>query len=236
MVNNSVGQGNGGGIFLHWVELTLQREGTLELMQNNAAENGGGIYAEVSTINANFSLVSHGIKWTSIHFFENHAMNGGGLYLCNSQVYSFASSYHKSNFQSTIQFKDNTASFGGAIFLDENCDALASKIGQCFIQVNTISEHKHLLHYNANNSSDTQNKYTFNFSRNYAMVSGSSVFKEEFDYCMLGHQDILELTSLTEVSNIKISDIGSHSIQVCLCYRGQPNCNYNIGSIQVIGG
>ena len=89
VANNSVGQGNGGGIFLHWVELTLQKDSTLELMHNNAAENGGGIYAEISTINANFSLAGHGVKWTSIHFFQNHATNGGGLYLCNSQVYSF---------------------------------------------------------------------------------------------------------------------------------------------------
>ena len=146
VANNTIGHGNGGGIYLDRIMLTLQENGTLELLHNNASENGGGMYAKHSTINTNFSF---GGRSSSVYFLGNHAVNGGGLYLCNSQVYIHTLTYDSTLQSSAVQFTKNSASLGGALYLEENCNLIhlvpanKKKIALCkFVQCLHIHKNK----------------------------------------------------------------------------------------------
>ena len=233
VANNTVSQESGGGIYLYRIVLTLQGNGTLELLHNNAGENGGGMLAELSTINTN---LNYKINTSSVYFLGNHAVNGGGLYLCDSQVYVYTSTYNSTFHSSAVQFIRNSASHGGALYLGEEQNwytiVLADQRGHCFLQIHPVSTHTEKLWTNFNRH------YTniFHFSQNHAKTSGSSVYKQIFGYCTMGHNRLLELTSLTRASDLKISDVGSLSIQVCFCDHGQLDCFYQKHFVKVIYG
>ena len=223
IVNNTVNQGSGGGIFLFWIELILQGNGSLVLMHNSATKEGGGISAHISLIRLDGKHPN-----ASIQFFKNHAKNGGALYICSTVVYIFTSN---STIQDTVKFTANSANNGGAIYVDENClYSSEDTIGQCFIQIHPT------IIGTQTQFSDLNGHKMVQFYKNYADNSGSAIYKQTFNYCSVGHHRILELFSLVYVSNIEISDIGSLSIQVCLCLDGQPNCMYLTDYITVMNG
>lgn len=227
IANNTVYQGNGGGVFLYLVKLTIQGNGSLELIHNYADISGGGIYAEGSVINVNPHLDP---KREFISFLRNHAMYGGGLYMCKGVLYVSMSTCD-STFHHSIKFISNSANIGGAIYLYEICDLFEDMIDHCFFHILPI----------ISNCTQAQfkdfSKHSIHFSQNYAEISGSSVYKESFGYCTMDHLRVQEFTNLLEVSDISVSDIGSLAVQACLCQNGQPDCNYQIHSVvKVING
>lgn len=233
--NNTAERGRGGGIYLSWIKLSLIDNSSVELIDNYAGTNGGGMYALSSTIMVGSSnLDDHYGELASIHFLRNRATNGGGLHLCDSVVYGYTSEY-SSPFQDTVKFTANSAILGGALFLEESCPTLEIMTGNCFLQTRPTFKRR-TSHFNITDRVERQNRHEFKFSENVAKVSGSAVYKETFQDCMLDSRRILDFESLIKVSDIKISDIGSHSIQVCLCKKGHPDCTYQIDYIKAING
>ena len=243
VANNTVGEGSGGGLYLYRITLTLQQNGSLELLYNNAGVDGGGMYAELSIIGTNFRSDGDNSIQTSIHFLRNHAiMKGGGLYLCKSQVYVYTSMNDSTfrTFIATVKFTANSASLGGALYLGDICNRyrIAVQIGYCFLQIHPMSAYTQAQRINFSSYYNIHNNIILQFSQNHAEISGSSVFKEVFGYCIVRqtNQRLLEFTTLTRVSDVKIPNVGSHSIQVCFCDHGQPDCFYQIEYIEVING
>ena len=84
IIANNTASGEGDGIYLYHSNLTLHSQSILQILENMATENGGGIYASWrSSINLSMKSLNY-INQTSnssIPFYGNWARQGGGLYL-----------------------------------------------------------------------------------------------------------------------------------------------------------
>ena len=235
IVNNTVDNGNGGGIYLENCELICQYNGSIELIENHATMDGGGIYAKASVIKAYISMLTNSHS-AQIYFIRNRAMNGGALYLYDSTVHILTPDSTDKNVSNslTIKFIANSAITGGAVYVDGNYKTVSRRPKQCFFQVlasvnDTQSAHSLLSHLR---------RRKIKFSQNLAMNSGSGVYKEVFGRCTYGRQTniIDEFERILEICDIQIRDIGSHSVQVCFCVSGWPDCTYQRDYIDVISG
>ena len=109
--------GYGGGVYFDRSNLTLYFQSMLQILENGAAENGGGIYLND---HSNIILHSHSI----LKLLENKATkHGGGIsaHWLSAVILGFKSLTnvnHTSN--STIYFYGNRAREGGGLYLRSN--------------------------------------------------------------------------------------------------------------------
>ena len=211
-MNSNVALHNGGALFLVMSNLQVGGD-TTYITGNRAYETGGGLHATNSTIVIDGKL----------EFIKNEAMNGGGFGLeKSSKIYggSFKSS--------SINFMSNIAShYGGALYVHDetNPDMCAADTTwnstwstECFVDFLYISA-----------------------LDNSAGISGSNLFGGLLDRCTVHSESREEskritpagLVNFQTLSNISLDTISSHPVRMCFCQNGQPNCNYQLESIQV---
>ena len=86
-VDNNTALDNGGGIYLYRSDFNCRVGSTINITSNWAKNNGGGIHAISSTIQVTY-IRDHPSRRSSLHFGRNIAtVNGGGVYLeANSKL------------------------------------------------------------------------------------------------------------------------------------------------------
>jgi predicted outer membrane repeat protein len=221
----------GGGIYLHYdTNLTLYSQGTLQILNNRAIKDGGGIYvSEYSSINLCFkslNYISQISNSTNIHFYRNQATNGGGLHLGLSSVI-----YVLPCLNNIINFEENSADYGGAVFISTDTKFSGQYYYfdlECFFQSETLR----------NPAVMKCNKHIkpFHFLLNRANYSGSSLYKKIFNNCSMGGRSFEEFKFLSILSNIQNSDIGSSQVLVCFCEDENPDCTKGIAFIDIKTG
>ena len=234
IANNTASEG--GGIYLdQHANLTLHNHSILQIHENRATGNGGGIYASKSS-SINFALKSlkgAGDQTSNsiISFNKNQASKGGGLYLgFNSTVCTLKC------LSNVINFDENSAEYGGAVYVVGKLDTSAN-YPECFFQPLRIPHP--VSTYNISNDikrCSKQDEFPFQFSLNNANYSGISLFKNVFDNCTMHGREFEEFVILKSISNVQTLDIGSSLVQVCHCENGSPNCIKEIPSIVVDSG
>lgn len=259
---NSKASIHGGAVYLFQSEINCQKNCQFQLMENSAIEKGGGIHAVSSLIKVTCSMIGTYYFDKSITQFEeysgeylmfmnNSASRGGGLSLeSNSKLYVLKTIELKFNNNTrnitfpenitadTIQFTLNSAIYGGAIFVDDNTDSgtcastsseVTSHRTECFFQVLALHTLRvpniHLVHYQ--------------FSQNYAKISGSTLYGGLLDRCTLSpfsevHNKYDDLTVFdglayfdlvtTNTSEISLS---SQPVQLCICTEHSLSCSYH---------
>ena len=248
--------GNGGGVYLSGSELNCQRKSTFVLFNNTAVHKGGGLHAVRSSIKAT-SDIEYTIDgvWqysgTRINFTNNVAMFGGGLSLeANAKLYILKYTKVKKGYNldtnATI-FTANSAEYGGAVYVDDdaNSGCASDPKTECFFQV--------LAMYDIDVSYDpclvTKSLY---FSKNYANISGSTLYGGLLDRCALNpfaevycHYDMHNnsftgKTYFEHVSKVtcKHLSISSKPVRVCFCTKDQSvhHCSINKSQVDVRKG
>ena len=215
IANNTASYYDGGGMFLHHgAKLILHSQSTLQILENSAVENGGGIctdkYSSIS-LAFNSSLHYNGLTSDSmIYFHRNQASQGGGLYLgLNSTVSTFTC------LNNTIKYDKNSAEYGGAVYVYTVPPILRSHDQECFFQ----SLGNPVQKYDVTRKCSKQDQFPLQFSLNRVKYSGHSLFKESFDNCSVNRTSIgfREFTVLITLTDIQTTDVGSFQIQVYFC-------------------
>ena len=250
---------NGGGVYLMNSELNCQRKSTFVLYNNTAAHKGGGLLAISSSIKTvsvhTFIFASDAWQYTGtrINFTKNTAKRGGGLSLeANAKLYIFkyGTMYVQNDYDdtngNTAVFTANSADYGGAVYVDDdtNSGTCASDTNaECFFQVLAFHGQEHIL-----KDLETQSIY---FSRNYANVSGSTLYGGLLDRCAISQfaevrkkfaHDFKNRDSgiayFKNVSNSTLDhdtkelildmeaniSVSSDPVRMCLCINNEPEC------------
>ena len=211
-MNSNVAIHNGGALYLIMSNLQVGGD-TTYITRNRAYKTGGGLHA------ANSTLVIDG----KLQCVSNEAINGGGFGLeKSSKVYGGSLESNSINFVS-----NRTSHYGGALYVHDetNPDMCVADstwnttwTTECFLDavyINTLD--------------------------NSAGISGSNLFGGLLDRCTVHSESHEEIKGITPVglanfqrlSNVSLDTISSHPVRMCFCQDGQPNCNYQPGSIQV---
>ena len=257
-VANNTATDAGGGIYLYHSELTCRKKSILKIW-NNTAENGGGISAIGSVINAKNRFVSQSIS--SLHFDSNQAMNGGGLFLeMDSQIHILKSKVNPmtiskpiTGHQRFISFTLNSAQYGGAIYVSDNgmCSVFnKSTVNECFIQ--TLAMYAPVRTDFDPNDTRCQ---SIDFVNNTSELSGNSLFGGLLDRCKVSQFAETNINNVNmdytfsngtmivqgyeyfqKINNIQDADIDSSPLRVCFCTNGQPNCSHQHEPIQIRKG
>ena len=225
--------GSGGGIYLSGSELNCQRKSTFILFNNTATRKGGGLHATRSSIKATSDIEytmdrkAQSYSGTRINITKNVATWGGGLSLkdnANFYILKYTKVRVKYNLDTNaIIFTANSAEHGGAVYVDDNTNsacASGSK-AECFFQI--------LAMYDTDVVYDpdpvTKSLY---FSKNYANISGSTLYGGLLDRCALNPFAEIDnrgrfagqgITYFNKVSTVKHSSIFSEPVRVCICTK-----------------
>ena len=212
---------NGGSIYLQISELNFK--GVCNIIDNEAAKNGGGLDA------INSSIVVESVT----QFINNEAQRGGGSSLARNTKFDLRTS--GSPPRPVLMFTDNRADKGGALFIDDKTNPTTCTSGSD--ENNTLVECFFLTATN-----DTI-QY-FQFSNNFANISGANLFGGLLDRCAAGESHQHQITEsvpngldiFLKVSNLSNSDtISSDPVRVCVCSNGWPNCSSQSYSINITG-
>ena len=250
MVKNNIASKTGGGIYLHFSELTSFKSSALNLIGNSASNKGGGICAIGSSIKVKESSIK---QKSTLHFAENRAEKGGGLHIKkNSKLYIIKLKPDIAAHNKIITFIGNSADFGGAIH--------ASDDGMCSLFVNSTRNEcffQTLAMYGVTTRTTSESQcHNIFFFNNSAKISGHSLFGGLLDSCKINpfaesviRNDITNRGSWTndaslmrghkyfkKISNINDSDISSHPVRVCFCRNGNPDCAYQPDPIHIRRG
>ena len=249
-VTSNTASDSGGAIYLFHSELHCMKEGTLNMTDNRAEYNGGGIHAINSLI-----TVHHDRSYSresGMYFVTNEAKRGGGIYLesiAQLRVKKSGTVAIKKSIE--IYFTHNKATENGeAIYVkDETYFDVCSRglntssraLGsECFIQVTTTA-------------------YTYNQFYQFLSISfvpndlnRSLIYGGLLDRCTLDSQSEVEtsmdghnrvdvdgVSYLKRISNISVSDIHlivrSKPVRLCHC-DNEPNCSNTSKEIKVLKG
>ena len=247
-IENNVASKTGGGVYLHFSELTSFKSSELNLIGNSASNKGGGVYAIGSSIRVKESSNK---RKSTLHFVANRAEKGGGLYIRrNSKLYIIKSRPDFAAHNKIITFTRNSADFGGAIYASDDgmCSLFVnSSRDECFFQ--TLAMYSATTH----TSSDSQCHNIF-FFNNTAEISGHSLFGGLLDSCKVNlfaesiiKKDLVNSWTsdasvmrghnyFRKISNIRDSDISSHPVRVCFCKDGNPDCTYQPDPLHIRKG
>ena len=230
---------NGGGVYLSGSELNCQRNSTFTLFNNTAVHKGGGLHAIRSSIKAtsDIDLGMAQYSGTRIYFTKNVAWFGGGLsleanaklyILKHSKVEVWLNNYLDTN--ATI-FTANSAEYGGAVYVDDDTNSGCSSDPktECFFQV--LAMYIYIIDVGYIPDLVSQSMY---FSKNYANISGSTLYGGLLDRCAPNPYAERNYTGsfagITYFKNIStfnhnIISIFSKPVRVCLCTK---NLSVNI--------
>ena len=247
--------GNGGGIYFEHSNLTLKAQSTLQIAQNNASQNGGGIYLSYHS-----NIILH--SQSTLQILENRATeSGGGIYATASSINLHFKPLIDSSqtSDSTMFFYGNRASEGGGLYLGLIFNSTvhlfyATSIpcrSNAFIKfIQNSADYGGAVYASAKTSktqySDTecffqslqckQEEKPFYFSLNRAKYSGISFYKGAFINCSMYGRSFGEFELLNLMSNIQTSDIGSALVQVCYCDSGLPDYSKQIPYVNIKTG
>ena len=258
-IANNTARYNGGGLYLYQSEITCGS--ILRLIGNCAFNSGGGIYAVSSTVD----IVSPNRKQPSLLFFENSAQVGGGLYVeANAKFYISKPEYqiNETRASYTAVFSHNFADFadyGGAIAVEDGTNFGVCDSNPYVIQTSSLNQkHAHyaecflqVINLNGLNQTDFNLHYasdSINFTRNYALYAGSSLFGGLLDRCVVSSPANASnaiptektlyngISYLKQVSNLEEDKVSSHPVKVCFCKNSQPDCSYKLPMKQLKKG
>ncbi len=233
--NNEAGE-DGGAVWS--LSSCLLFEGSVVFTGNAASVgNGGALYGSRFDAQTRTSLFKGDLFYSAdrqfrdcqvivvsgdIVFHNNTAQNGGGLYLLAPIQLGF-------QLPVNLTFSENAAEFGGAIRSEKICSCpnyCREEFAGCFFRVEDgqLSSGTHA----------DQSLY-LNFTKNLARSSGSDIFSDDLDYCMVQcGQDMSEMTGLSCLQNVSTfhhsqeenSSISSPPRKVCFCADdGLVNCS-----------
>ena len=252
LFSNNRAEESGGGVYLYKSELNCYFNCTF--YQNKAKLKGGGIHALDSKIIAEVKFSKEHQK-RYLLFSQNSGRYGGAINFENSKIGLFDNGLL--SFYS-VSFMENTAHYGGALYINDN---VSSMFCGNHYTVSSICEsryyHKHstttecflMAFLNQN----YRNRIIY-FSRNSALISGSSIFGGLLDRCTVNptytEEDPLRLfkpelisqrfsgiSFLQGLSNIKISQISSTPVRICYCSTyNHPNCSLEYDSFSLQRG
>ena len=263
VVANNSALDNGGGIYLYRSDFNCRIGSAIEIIDNSARIEGGGIHAISSAIKITYVRDSS-TKRASLNFTGNRACNGGGVYLeANAKLMVLKEGTNRRNLthSSSIFFRNNIAKeCGGAVYVaDETNSATCegnnatnsrhSDATECFFQVLAI-----LLTEQVRNNGDL---VAVEFENNWA-PNGPLLFGGLLDRCTLS--PIAELHKVDEssrehfgisgpgiiyllhISNIMFGDMQSHaiikskSVLICFCVGNTSDCDYQPSPVKVTHG
>ena len=259
-IANNTATSSGGGIYLTNSELNCQKKTTIILYNNTAVHRGGGLISISSSIKAvsaqTFIFESEAWQYTGtrINFTKNKAKKGGGLSLeANAKLFilKYGTVYVQNDYDNTntntVVFTANSANYGGAVYVDDvtNSGTCASDTNaECFFQVIAIHGQEYIIE-----DLRTQSMY---FSRNYAEISGSTLYGGLLDRCAVSqfaevrkkfaHDFETRNSGIAYFKNVSYyyntnefilereTPISSDPVRVCLCINSEHECtlqNYN---------
>ena len=238
VIANNNASNSGGGIYLYQSELNCQDCCRLEILNNTAAEMGGGIQAISSSIKV-YTGESQ-ITTSVVHFSQNSAKKGGGLCLeVNAKLYVLKP-YSSETSLYALHFLSNMAEYGGAVYVadDTNSVTCASTSYQthytsteCFMQ--TLA-----LHATVNSNVNLVN---LNFTKNYAEISGSTLYGGLLDRCTVSPSAEVYIKYdyygaqpgamsgaeyIESITNIDVMSVNSDPVRTCFCNNTNvPDCH-----------
>ena len=222
IVNNTA-RNNGGGIYLYWSELKCQNGGRLMLLDSTANENGGGIFSANSSLSLNYSARYNDYENSSrISFIRNKGRKGGALYLQNDSMLYILDYDHETVNVPVVTFVDNSASYGNDVFVFDDNDSKVLR--KCFIQ-SCYAKSQTLL--------ENCEPLLLYFSK---MQNKINVIVSHFDLCTVDKVPpiaVNETKYFKALTNLHDVNIGSLSLRLCFCKGGRPDCNYTPPSIDV---
>ena len=196
---------NGGGIYLLNSELNYQQKSTIVLFNNTVVHKGGGLHATSSSIKATSTYKYKHYSGTRINFKKNAAKRGGGLSLeANAKVnilkhdLIIPAIFYDTD-TTTFIFTVNEADYGGAVYVDDDTNS-----GTCASETNTECFFQNLaVHSRESEYFKTQ---SISFSKNYANISGSTLFGGLLHRCAVSYfaEDYRKYTEAMELLTLRV--------------------------------
>ena len=252
-VINNMANESGSGFYLYRSMVVSQLNSIMTLMDNRAAENGGGVYATISVLRVLSDRDSP--NETSVDFTNNTSQMGGGMYLAlTSQLYVIKSGNNYTQKKYSLHFTANSANYGGAVYVadetnSQQCTSVSymnlSVDTECFLQViSPVSIDAMMYNY-----------VSIDFAQNTAKISGSTLYGGLLDRCTLDPKAEISLYNIQiqnhtggpveglaffmNVSDIDIIDISSKPVSICFCNSSDPdthNCTTESRLVSVMKG
>ena len=252
LISSNTATDSGGGIYLYQSELNCISGSILELHGNRARGRGGGVHAIGSIISVEYRYLDVLKNYTGsrTNFIENTAGNaGGGIYFeANAKLNILMFTDYICDFpEIVVTFTANSADDGGAIYVADDtypgvCASssynVQSTASECFCQTLILLNLISLIN---DHCVDIQ------FTHNVAHTSSSNIlYGGLLDRCTVravgSVQGLVDsttngLTYFTLISNItNLASISSDPSQVCFCKYSQPDCSYQLPTIEVKKG
>ena len=251
--SNNRAEESGGGVYLYKSELNCYFNCTF--YQNKAKLKGGGIHALDSKIIAEVEFLKEYQK-RYLLFSKNSAKYGGAIHIGENSKIGLLDNGLRSLYK--VTFTDNAAYYGGALYIDDN---ISNILCPSHYTVSSVCESRYYDKHSTTTEcflmaflNQNYRNETIEFSRNSALISGSSIFGGLLDRCTVNptytEEDPLSLLKpeliskrfsgisfLQGLSNIKISQISSPPVRICYCSTyNRPNCSLEYDSFSLQRG
>ena len=191
----------GGGIHVSSSSISVQQQSTLQLVNNTAETNGGGMYLE---INPRLYLLNTEYASNKMIFTGNHANYGGAVYVADNTNSAACSSTVECFIQTLALHQAPTYCYG-------SCTA------DIILSGNTAAEHGSNLFGGL-----LDRCIPSPFAEVYQKYD-----RPEEDKSHRRHRQYNGVTYIGNISDITLDSIASQPVRVCFCNNeGRPDCSY----------
>ena len=233
-VHCSKASDTGGGLFLYQSELYIR--GTVNISNNRAQNDGGGIHAISSLITLHIQRFSR----VHLHLSSNTANRGGGACLEVNSKFLITQLMRNGSLETArvVHLLNNSATLGGAIYVADDTNIGTCSSGQvqtitaasqseCFFQIIAIGNDIYTF------------RDAFSFANNSANTSGSLLFGGLLDRCTVNaySRSPILYSSIPRFVDKIVDGTSSYPAKVCSCsQKDKTICSYEANPVKVKKG
>ena len=258
-MTSNTAEDSGGALYLYQSELNCKTRNTLQILDNHATENGGGVCAISSQINVDLRVKTfYDVGKRVIYLYtgsiflltNNLATRGGGIYLESSTKLAILKWNSINDIFYALNFTRNSADYGGAMYIEDKtntdvCEAPSKRsvITECFLQMLALhSRQEPMVHLTELRDVEVYH--------NTARLSGPNLYGGLLDRCTLSQfseafykypnlsvgdaRGIDHFKNMTGINNF--DSVHSDPVRICFCRQGHPDCAYQPPLIRVKKG